>query len=391
MDLRRKRCGTQYRRASSPRLGAKPLVDAVCHHKVSGLPSPWQDLGCTSGWLSRSKTGGRTPRFRRSPPIANVVARLDRPLDNRLRSAVVAKVIDPAGGNRLQLVSRPTYGAEKMGQHYVPQNYLRRFADESDQEKVWTYDKEKLEDAPRLLPIKNVAQSSGFYTAQTEADLNRIVEQPAAAPIAQMIQGERIYGVDRLTVAIYIQIMMTRVPHARAVFHHMAPEISQEILGESKSDPANIPSGMDEAEFFTLLDNWQQDIVHGNRTDGLMREQVILRDNVNMIHSMAWRVIHSDEAQAFVTGDNPVWFNETSGLIHPDGEINFPLSPNAALHASWNGRSDLMFVAGSQYAVAEINRRITRGAERFVFAGITDIDVNALTTKAPPALHPFPW
>ncbi len=177
-----------------------------------------------------------------------------------------------------------------MGQHYVPQSYLRRFADCSDGGKVWTYDKEKPEDAPRLLPIKNVAQSSGFYTPQTEAYLNRIVEQPAAAPIAQLIQGERIYGVDRLTVAIYIQIMMTRVPHARTVFHHMAPDIAQAIVDESKSDPPNIPSGMDEAEFSSLLDDWQHDIVHGNRTDALMREQVILKDNVDMIYSMAWRV-----------------------------------------------------------------------------------------------------
>lgn len=278
-----------------------------------------------------------------------------------------------------------------MGQHYVPQSYLRRFADCSDEGKVWTYDKEKPEDAPRLLPIKNVAQSSGFYTPQTEAYLNRIVEQPAAAPIAQLIQGERICGVDRLTVAIYIQIMMTRVPHARTVFHHMAPDIARAIVDESKSDPPNIPSGMDEAEFSSLLDDWQHDIVHGNRTDALMRGQVILKDNVDMIYSMAWRVMYSDGARAFVTGDNPVWFTETSGLMHPDGEINFPFFPNAALHASWIGRSDLTFLSGSQYAVEEINRRIACGAERFVFAGIADVDVNALTTKPPPALHPFPW
>ena len=44
-----------------------------------------------------------------------------------------------------------------MGQHYVPQSYLRRFADCSDREMIRTYDKEKLEDDPKLLPIKNVA------------------------------------------------------------------------------------------------------------------------------------------------------------------------------------------------------------------------------------------
>ena len=67
-----------------------------------------------------------------------------------------------------------------------------------------------------------------------------------------------------------------------------------------------------------------------------------MQDNVEAIYSMAWRVIHSDGAQAFVTGDNPVVFTEKSGLMHPDGEINYPISPKVALHASWNGRSGLV-------------------------------------------------
>ena len=57
-----------------------------------------------------------------------------------------------------------------------------------------------------------------------------------------------------------------------------------------------------------------------------------------------------------------------------------PLSPNAALHVSWIGRSDLTFLSGSQYVVEKINRRIAQGAARFVFAGTADADVNALTT-----------
>ena len=57
----------------------------------------------------------------------------------------------------------------------------------------------------------------------------------------RLIQGEHIDGVDRLIVAIYIQMMITRVPHARAVFRRMAPQITEPMVTESKSDPAMIP------------------------------------------------------------------------------------------------------------------------------------------------------
>ena len=71
-----------------------------------------------------------------------------------------------------------------MGQHYVPQHYLRGFSDDSDKEKIWMYDKNKC--TYRLLPIKAVAQSSNFYTAEAETWLHDIVERPAQGQLLRL-------------------------------------------------------------------------------------------------------------------------------------------------------------------------------------------------------------
>ena len=53
-----------------------------------------------------------------------------------------------------------------MGHHYVPQAYLKGFEAAESPGMVGTYDKERNSFA--LLPIKNVAQSPGFYDDETE-------------------------------------------------------------------------------------------------------------------------------------------------------------------------------------------------------------------------------
>lgn len=256
-----------------------------------------------------------------------------------------------------------------MGQHYVPQNYLKGFSDPEHPTMIWMSDKNKPARRPKRLPIKAVAQQPDFYTAEAEQWLNKFVEIPAQEQLRRLTAGQRIEGVDRLIVAIYIQVMALRVPFARNVLGNMARAGVAEFVTELKNDPNEVPAGMSEEKFHYILDSWQQGIGENGPSLEPMRKPWIQRGLVDMIYSMTWRVVRADGPSAFFTGDNPVSFTYETGLLHPEGELIFPMSSQAALHASWvPGPAETMFVACTDFVAQEINRRTAHAAERFLFS-----------------------
>ena len=149
---------------------------------------------------------------------------------------------------------------------------------------------------------------------------------------------------------------------------------------------------MGKEDFDHVLDILEDAYIHHDRSDRLLRSPAIICDLADMIYAMHWRIVHLSYDEMFVTGDNPVFFTEHHGLMHPDGEISFPLSSKVALHASWQGSWEgLSFIEGSQHIATEMNRRTVSGAERFVFASDGNLDVTELAEKPPPLLYPFPW
>lgn len=279
-----------------------------------------------------------------------------------------------------------------MGQHYVPQNYLKGFSDPEHPTMIWMSDKNEPALRPKRLPIKAVAQQPDFYTAEAEQWLNRFVEIPVQEQLRRLTAGERIEGVDRLIVAIYIQVMVLRVPFARNVLGDMVRDGARDFVAELRSDPNEVPADMSEASFHAILDTWQQGIAENGPSLEPMREPWIQPELVDMIYAMTWRVITSDAPNAFLTGDNPVSFPHETGLRPHNGELTFPISSQAALHASWVlGPAETMFVAGTDIAAQEINRRTACAAERFLFSANETAHAGELANQPPPRLHPFPW
>ena len=279
-----------------------------------------------------------------------------------------------------------------MGKHYIPQNYLEGFSDPGNQELIWMFDKGQPTDKPKHLAIKAVAQSPDFYTPQAEQWLNKEVEMPAQEQLRRLAMGQQIHEVDRFIVAIYIQVMVLRVPHARKILAGMVRDGVADFVEEVKANPDELPADMSKEDYFALLDSWHQGIRENRPSLEPMREPWIQRALVDMLHAMTWRVIRMDEPNVFITGDNPVFFTDEIGLTHLDGELSFPISSQAALHASWiPGPAELMFVSGSEYVAQEINRRTVGAAERFLFSSKEYVDVDKMAQQPPPTLYPFPW
>ncbi len=112
-----------------------------------------------------------------------------------------------------------------MGNHYIPQEYLRHFASPSDSDKVWVYD--KLTGECKLLPIKNVAQSKGFYTDADEKELNLKVEIPAHTPLRELRCVCEIDPEGRRAISRYIVHMIQSTCHENKAYQGCTPNSIQ--------------------------------------------------------------------------------------------------------------------------------------------------------------------
>ena len=94
----------------------------------------------------------------------------------------------------------------------------------------------------------------------------------------------------------------------------------------------------------------------------------------------------------FVTSDNPAFFFEGLGLGSPDSELTFPLSPELALLADWQGTPFSTSVFGAKPGlVREVNRRVVSGAERFIFSHAPQPWLPKVAGKGNPYLSRIQW
>ncbi len=257
-----------------------------------------------------------------------------------------------------------------MGQHYVPQHYLRCFATPDDPNFIWMYDKTSKKF--NRLPIQNVAQSSEFYSEEDERALSEIIEQPAQAPLEQLRKGQQIDDRGRLAVTVYLESMIKRVPNMRKKLLALVPQEKDKLLAKNRENPESLASRVNLTleQVLPLIDQWEHkfDSQRLSVRDDLIRRQWSSQEVIECISSMTWRVIKADDSHHFLTGDNPVFFDRGYGLNPPDGEFSFPLSSDVALHGSWQGPPEgLLFVRANPVLVKEIDRRVIFSAERFVF------------------------
>ena len=281
-----------------------------------------------------------------------------------------------------------------MGQHYTPQHYLRHFATPEDPDKIWMYDKCSKEF--KRLPIKNVAQSRGFYSEEDERALSEWIEGPAQDPLDRLRNCQPVGVEGRRAVAVYLESMLKRGPHNRRKMIEKTPETKDELLSKIRGNPEELASrsNFSEEEILQIVEQWEQkfDSRPLSMKDEIIRRQWISPVVVDCIFSMTWRVMKADGAHRFITSDTPVFLDEGYGLKLPHGEFSFPLSTAVALHGSWQGpRAGLLFVKARPAHVKEIDRRVAFMAERFVFYYRNASWVPKVADKLSPTLTPIEW
>ena len=284
-----------------------------------------------------------------------------------------------------------------MGQHYVPQQYLKGFEAPEEPGTVWTYDKDNKVLA--RIPIKVIAQERGYYDTVTENELSIIVEGPALRALRRLRHHEPLSVEDRARMALYAATMMMRVPIRRRKALEMVPSILASTVSgfraqlEKWAQSSNVNKALVARRLSELehaKDRFARD------PPPAVVEQIHSPwprwQYVDLVFSMMWRVVVTDSANRFLTSDNPAFFFEAYGLGRPEAEITFPLASDVALLMSWQGpRGRFMFVQAKPRLVGEVNRRVASGAEQFVFYHEKSQWLATLAQKQRPFLSRIQW
>ena len=283
-----------------------------------------------------------------------------------------------------------------MGQHYVPQHYLRGFEVSNQPGMIWMYD--KIAKTSKCLPIKLVAQESGYYEEADERALADQIELPALHSLAALRRRQHLDDDDRIRLAIYVASLMVRVPRRRAKALAIYPDTLQETATRHReqweqwadspdADSAVVARGL--AEIERVERKFAAD--PPSEVVKLIRSPRPSPRYAELLYAMTWRVIVSD-SEKFITSDNPAYFFEAYGIGNPESEVSCPLAPDVGLHMSRQGeRCGLGFVHGRRATVKEMNRRVATGAERFVFSSERAPWLTSVCDKPNPYLQRILW
>ena len=260
-----------------------------------------------------------------------------------------------------------------MGHHYVPQKYLRGFAEAGNAGAIWMYDK-KLRKFTNP-SIKSVAQESRFYSADVEQQLNELVEKPANKVLDKLRNQEKIGDTDRVHLGVYIATMLKRVPKRRAKAFSMLPDILEKTIKEVRAEIQEWGNITQNKELFErrLLEIEMAEKSLQSKTPKSIIEQIrqpwASEQMIGLVCAMPWRIARSTRLDFFLTSDNPVYFFEAYGIGTPKSELTFPISTDLALFAGWQGeQNSTTYIQSRPALVREANKRLISGAERFVFS-----------------------
>ena len=257
-----------------------------------------------------------------------------------------------------------------MGDHYLPQHYLKGFT-ETDDHMLWAY--EKGTDSKFNTQIKSLANITHFYSRDTEQYLANEIEGPANAVLDKIRARDSINDDDRNALAEYIAVMWKRVPRAKDDLKRMAPRLADRIGDRLYGDlDYALAEGSRDAKFIERRRREIDDILTKyveDPPDDIWLENIPPERTpriVRAIKEMTWSFWEFNEAPAFLTCDDPVFYFTGMGVGKRESEISFPISSHIVLWATWRADLPHGFMEASPQIVREMNRRTAHNASRYI-------------------------
>jgi hypothetical protein len=295
----------------------------------------------------------------------------------------------------------------KKRQHFVPQFYLRRFANFVPREEIWTYDAKM--GTVRSSTVENTGFERYLYSPKLNdgsrlddlEDFMSKIENRAASLYDRLLGGARIIGQDRADLASFFALMFVRTDSFRRQYAKMTANQTQLRLQMTAAHDgafANFISRF-EADRGTISDE-EKDIMReamnkSNEFTVKMSKDWSLRalrfqDTLApLLFDMRWVIMRANPPDYFITGDNP--FVKALPDRHRDRlvgegfanrciEVTLPLSSDRCLLAHWH-KEPLRAFDLSRHDVKATNRLRAVFAERFLFCHKYDAGVERLAAK----------
>jgi hypothetical protein len=258
-----------------------------------------------------------------------------------------------------------------MGDHYVPQYYLKGFS-QNEGKRIWVYD--KVEGIKFPTQVKSIANITGFYSRDVEQYLANTIEGPANNVLMKIRQMELIDQKDKEILSEYMAVMMKRVPKGLQRLEEMAPSTSKKLYADLAEELSQIALANPEKkeivkrrikEIETILKKYSKDPPKDIWLDNIPPERS--PKVVAALNGMIWRFLVSKPESEFLTSDNPLFFFTSIGIGKPNSEVLFPIAKNIALWATWKTHLPEGYIQATTQAVKEMNRRTVSNATRYVF------------------------
>jgi hypothetical protein len=257
-----------------------------------------------------------------------------------------------------------------MGDHYLPQYYLKGFVESPDSEFVYRYEKGR--DGFLRTSIKNVAHETKFYSKELESYLANEIEDPANSVLSKLREFQTISLSDKRLLARYIVTMIKRVPQnkqeARAWLGNIIDPTLDELAGTVRKIAETEPDKKDIAE------KRLAEIEHLRKQKKIKPDDIWYRTippeatpAINWaVESMTWQFFGTRDC-VFITSDNPVFFFREIGVGNDSSELVFPVSTKVVLLGSWTPGSKAGFHRATERHIREFNRRMASSTTRYAF------------------------
>ena len=247
--------------------------------------------------------------------------------------------------------------------------------------------------------ITKVAQEAGFYEPEIEVELNETVEKPANPVIDKLLRREFPTPEGKLSLALYIAVMLKRVPYRRQRASSLMPQVLDNTVSEIRDWLQTLigNAGVDQAllqERLRQVDEIYEEYQRQPPPQIIkqIRQPWPTGEMVGLVEQMTWRILETSGPHFFMTCDNPAFYFGAYGLKNPEAEVCFPLSTRFALHCSWQkATADVVFLVASPSFVRETNRRLASTTLRFAFYHEHNEWVNRILTKESPYVSRIIW
>jgi len=259
-----------------------------------------------------------------------------------------------------------------MGKHYVPQEYLRGFSSDAKRSHIWMFDKVTREWSEPA--IRRAAQERDYFAADIEKRLANEIEGPGHIAINKLRTGSTISLADRESLAMYIAVLIMRVPRKRRKAQELVPSLIAKRLTETREGVEDLRTDSNTKRIDSVLAELER--IERSYSEELPETVEELIDSpwpsplvLAAVRTMHWRFLDAPGNQFFITSDNPAHYFDSRGLGNDDAELTVPLGAQLAIMGTHQGMAsgNLRFAAPAKL-VKELNRRQSFAAERFVFS-----------------------